>query len=237
MWQWQDRAFQADANGSEGTRGSSRSRPPTTPPPRRGHRALDDAAGRALVDLIVWECSLKAHADCPEDWDCHRGVDWRGVRVAIPPVLVPDTKPSRRGLAVHRQGVMHSQRLRRPGLPRRGRRAVVQRARQGMPGRRPGRAVPRGRHPRGAAAAAEGCSRRGSWRTRTWSAADAVRLGAEQLRSSSASRRGGSDHARRESIALRIAAALRRNECAPAPAHRATQRDFGNRLKALHPQP
>lgn len=59
----------------------------------------------SLVDLIAWECSLAAHAKCPPNFKCHQGTMWNGVRVAIPPVLIPDTKRANRGLAVHRQGV------------------------------------------------------------------------------------------------------------------------------------
>jgi hypothetical protein len=38
-----------------------------------------------------------AHRDCPHDWACYR--------TGIPAVLIPDTKPGRRGIGYHAQGV------------------------------------------------------------------------------------------------------------------------------------
>jgi hypothetical protein len=117
VWQWQDRAHQADANGPDGN-GRVISIETADNAPKR---AADIAPWtplqvEALVDLLVWECSPAAHAGCPAGWDCRQGMTWRGVRVAIPPVLIPDTKPGRRGLAVHRQGVRHSRGLDVPGF-------------------------------------------------------------------------------------------------------------------------
>lgn len=54
----------------------------------------------ALVDLIHWLCSKEAHSACPTSWKCHAE--------GIPMKLVPDTKPGRRGIAWHAQGVEHS---------------------------------------------------------------------------------------------------------------------------------
>jgi hypothetical protein len=112
VWQWQDRTHQADANGPDGNdRVISIETADNAPRRSADIEPWTDAQVEALVDLITWECSPAAHADCPPGWACRRGVTWRGVKVAIPPVLVVDTKPSRRGLAVHRQGVLHSRGL------------------------------------------------------------------------------------------------------------------------------
>lgn len=99
--QWQDLAFSADANldgghrvisienadmGEPFVRWSGSNVPPfSTPQMAR------------LVDLVAWLCSKEAHADCPSSWKCHQ--------VGIPPVFVPDSKPGRRGVCVHRQGI------------------------------------------------------------------------------------------------------------------------------------
>lgn len=116
VWQWQDRAHQADANGPDGN-GHVISIETADNAPRRASDIAPwtDRQVDALVDLIAWECSPEAHARCPRSWACRRGATWRGVHVAIPPVLIPDTRPGRRGLAVHRQGVRHSRGLDVPG--------------------------------------------------------------------------------------------------------------------------
>jgi hypothetical protein len=64
--------------------------------------AFTDAQVRTLIALGVAAClpgdrAGSLHADCPHDWACYR--------VGIPPQLVPDTRPGRRGLAFHAQGV------------------------------------------------------------------------------------------------------------------------------------
>lgn len=110
VWQWQDRRYQADANGPDGNWHVISIETADNAP----HSADDiakwtDKQVSALVDLLAWECSLEAHQACPAGWTCRAGVMWRGIRVAIPPVLIPDSKPSRRGLAYHRLGVKHSQ--------------------------------------------------------------------------------------------------------------------------------
>lgn len=101
IWQWQDRNHEADANleGSdhvisiETADNAKEPIEPWTP------KQLD-----ALVRLIAWECSHIAHRDCPSSWACRKGTTWRGVKVAIPPTLIADTKPGRRGIGYHRQG-------------------------------------------------------------------------------------------------------------------------------------
>lgn len=50
-----------------------------------------------LVDLIDRLCSPEAHVSCPSSWQCHK--------VGIPRVVIPDTKPGRRGIGWHRQGI------------------------------------------------------------------------------------------------------------------------------------
>jgi len=107
--QWQDRAFTADANLDGNWHVISVENADKGPgfPAWTGDNVPPFTAVQLaqLVALTVWECSLEAHADCPAGWTCREGVMWEGVRVAIPPVLIPDTKPGRRGIAYHRQGI------------------------------------------------------------------------------------------------------------------------------------
>jgi hypothetical protein len=49
-----------------------------------------------LVGIAVWYCKKSTHANCPSTWKCHQ--------VGVPCVMIPDTKPGRRGMAYHRQG-------------------------------------------------------------------------------------------------------------------------------------
>lgn len=108
-FQWQDRSHTADANYEGSDRIISIETADNNPKFARDLAPWTPAQVARLVDITAWECSLAAHSDCPSTWTCRRGVVWNGIRVAIPPVLVPDSKPSRRGLAVHRQGIEHSQ--------------------------------------------------------------------------------------------------------------------------------
>lgn len=105
VYQWQDRAHTADANLYGNSRVISIETADNAPPLAKNIKPWTEAQLAALVDLIAWECSVAAHAGCPSSWSCHKGSVWSGVEVAIPPVLIPDTRPSRRGLATHRQGV------------------------------------------------------------------------------------------------------------------------------------
>lgn len=59
--------------------------------------AFTGAQVEANARILAWECSPAAHVDCPPTWTCHRE--------GIPLALVPDSKPGRRGVAYHRQGV------------------------------------------------------------------------------------------------------------------------------------
>lgn len=108
VYQWQDRDHTADANYLGNPEVISIETADNAPKLERDLERWTPAQADALIWLIAWECSLKAHEDCPKDWTCRSGVDWKGVKVAIPPVMIPDTKPGRRGLAVHRQGCEHS---------------------------------------------------------------------------------------------------------------------------------
>lgn len=105
VWQWQDRAFTADANFHGNPRVISIETADNAPQRPRDVQAWTARQLDAIIDLVAWECSLEAHQDCPSSWTCHKGVMWEGVRVAIPPVLIPDTKTTRRGIGLHRQGV------------------------------------------------------------------------------------------------------------------------------------
>jgi hypothetical protein len=99
--QWQDRAYRADANLEGNPRVISVETADT-----RGEfgrwtgvnvPAWSSWQLQALEDLLVWECSRAAHVGCPPSWRCHQ--------VGIPAVLIPDTRPGRRGIGYHRQGV------------------------------------------------------------------------------------------------------------------------------------
>lgn len=101
--QWQDLMFEADANleghtrvvsfetadygGSFGTWNTSSD----ANVPAWNLWQLD-----AIVDLVVWFCRKSTHAGCPATWACHKA--------GVPCVLIPDTKPGRRGLGYHKQG-------------------------------------------------------------------------------------------------------------------------------------
>lgn len=99
--QWQDLAFSADANLDGWHRvisieNADHGEPFVAWSGSNVPRFSEPQAER-LVDLIAWLCSVEAHAGCPADWKCHQ--------VGIPPVFVPDSKPGRRGICVHRQGI------------------------------------------------------------------------------------------------------------------------------------
>jgi hypothetical protein len=99
--QWQDMAFSADANLDGWRRVLSIENADTGAPfPKwtgSDVPAFSPAQVERLVDLLVWLCSKEAHADCPADWTCHK--------VGIPARFIQDSKPGRRGIAVHRQGI------------------------------------------------------------------------------------------------------------------------------------
>lgn len=99
--QWQDLAFTADANLEGNPRVISIENADKGPgfPAWTGSDvpAFTDKQVSQLVDLVAWLCSKEAHSACPADWKCHQ--------FGIPAVLVPDSKPTRRGIAYHRQGI------------------------------------------------------------------------------------------------------------------------------------
>ena len=93
VWQWQDIAYQADANldgnpttiSIETADNAARPIKPWTP-----------LQCEAIAQILAWLCSREAHAECPSSWTCHRE--------GIPLALITDTKPGRRGIGYHRQG-------------------------------------------------------------------------------------------------------------------------------------
>jgi hypothetical protein len=98
--QWQDLAYSADANLDGWARIISIENADMGAPfPTWGGsdvpRFSEPQADR-LTDLLRWLCSVEAHADCPASWTCHRE--------GIPAQFIPDSKPGRRGIGVHRQG-------------------------------------------------------------------------------------------------------------------------------------
>jgi hypothetical protein len=107
--QWQDLAFTADANYLGNPTVISVENADLGPGFTRWNTndgsavpAFTDAQVRTLIALGVAACLPgthpgSMHTDCPHDWACYR--------VGIPPALVPDTKPGRRGLAYHAMGV------------------------------------------------------------------------------------------------------------------------------------
>jgi hypothetical protein len=116
VWQWQDMMFQADANGPDGNwHVLSIETADNNPKSSKNIKRWTPAQADSLTAAIAQMCSLAFHRGCPRTWDCRQGVVWRGIEVAIPPVLIPDTRPGRRGLAVHRQGVKHSRGFGVPG--------------------------------------------------------------------------------------------------------------------------
>jgi hypothetical protein len=228
VWQWQERAFEAEANFRGNRRVISIETADNAPEHASGIEPWSDAQLGSIAAVMAWECSLEAHTDCPEDWDCHRGVEWRGIRVAIPPELVPDSKRSRRGLALHRQGVLHSQGFGVPGF-------LVEGGERWS--RAPGKECPGDERVRQFVEIVVPAvqARMLGLFTAVEEDEDMVAAETVHLGTSSSIVLGQPDGAitLEEAIALRTAAALRRNELLRRLA--ATQRDFANGLRALHP--
>lgn len=101
IWQWQDLRYEADANLEGHHRVISIETADNAPDNADNIALWTPKQVVSLVALIRQLCSKEFHKNCPSDWKCHQ--------VGIPMTLIPDTKPGRRGLAYHRQGVMHSQ--------------------------------------------------------------------------------------------------------------------------------
>jgi hypothetical protein len=51
-----------------------------------------------IVDIVAWFCRKETHANCPSSWKCHQE--------GVPALLIPDTKPGRRGIGYHAQGIV-----------------------------------------------------------------------------------------------------------------------------------
>lgn len=97
IWQFQVWSHQADANldgnpivlSIETADNAVRPIQPWTP-----------KQATSLVRLLVHICDKRNHQSCPSHWNCHK--------YGIPPELIPDTKPGRRGIGYHRQGIVTS---------------------------------------------------------------------------------------------------------------------------------
>lgn len=86
VFQWQDTAYTADANLDGNHRIISIETADNAPKLVRDIRPWTPKQLDAIVKIIAWAC--KTHD--------------------IPPVLIPDSKPGRRGIGYHRQGCEHS---------------------------------------------------------------------------------------------------------------------------------
>lgn len=101
MDQWQDGMFEADANFNGNpyvlSLETADKGPQFTPWTGSDVPAWTKKQVNAIVNWLIWVTSREAHAGCPATWNCHR--------FGIPRSLIPDTKPGRRGIAYHRQGI------------------------------------------------------------------------------------------------------------------------------------
>jgi hypothetical protein len=86
IWQFQDLDHTADANLEGNPEVISIETADSAPKSSDNLPPWTDNQLDALVELTVWLCK----------------------KYNIPPTLIPDTRPGRRGLALHRQGVEHS---------------------------------------------------------------------------------------------------------------------------------
>lgn len=101
--QWQDAMYQADANYNGNPRVTSLETADyggvfgkwNTNDASKVPAWTEDQLDMA-VDIVVWWCKKSTHANCPSTWACHKS--------GVPCVLIPDTKPGRRGIGYHRQG-------------------------------------------------------------------------------------------------------------------------------------
>jgi hypothetical protein len=83
VWQWQDGDYTADANLDGNPRVFSIETADNAPQLARDIVRWTDRQAESIVAVMTWGC----------------------LRWNIPPLLVPDSKPGRRGLAFHRQGI------------------------------------------------------------------------------------------------------------------------------------
>lgn len=97
VWQWQSLGYQADANLQANPIAISIETADNAPASASDILKWTPKQVDALARLIAWLCSKSAHSECPSDWTCHTS--------GIPLKLVNDSKPGRRGVAYHRQGI------------------------------------------------------------------------------------------------------------------------------------
>lgn len=97
VWQWQGGGYQADANLQANATALSIETADNAPAKASDIEKWTSKQVEALARLIAWLCSIEAHADCPSTWQCNK--------TGIPLSLVVDSKPGRRGVAYHRQGI------------------------------------------------------------------------------------------------------------------------------------
>ena len=95
--QWQDLDYTADANLDGNHRCISIETADNAPTYAANIEPWTPKQVSAIVRLVRWLCSPGAHADCPSSWKCHQE--------GIPLKLIPDTKPGRRGIGYHAQGI------------------------------------------------------------------------------------------------------------------------------------
>lgn len=95
-WQWQDFAYQADANLDGNYRVISFETADNAPATPDEIAAWTPAQVEEIIRFLDWICSPAAHAKCPTSWRCHSE--------GIPRALIPDSKPGRRGIGYHAQG-------------------------------------------------------------------------------------------------------------------------------------
>lgn len=96
IFQWQDLRHTADANLDGNPRVISIETADNAPKFPKDIEDWTPKQCESIARLVAWLCTPAAHSSCPASWLCHRE--------GIPAVLVPDTKPSRRGIAYHQQG-------------------------------------------------------------------------------------------------------------------------------------
>lgn len=103
MKQWQDAMYQADANYEGNPRVTSVETADyggvfgkwNTNDASKVPAWTDEQLDMAVA-IVVWWCKKSTHANCPSTWACHKS--------GVPCVIIPDTKPGRRGIGYHRQG-------------------------------------------------------------------------------------------------------------------------------------
>lgn len=95
-YQWQDTLYTADANLEGNHRLISFETADNAPSDPANLQPWTDKQLDALVRGMAWACDKSSHSGCPSGWRCRSD--------GIPAVLIPDSKPGRRGIGYHRQG-------------------------------------------------------------------------------------------------------------------------------------